>query len=154
MGSGTISLDITGAFTNDADQIATIVVYETRPGGGEFSNPKVTVQYVANKVSFAHLNAIKLADDSPSGQVTGITLTNKTMPRLLQLSKQSGGSCILVGPSVVPSPVLYDYGVDCMAGSIIDDPERAIAATMHGSTSGIFGNGVTKMRVERPGWLS
>ncbi len=83
--------------------------------------------------------------------MTGITLTNKTMPRLLELSR--GGSTVLVGPSVVPAPVLYDYGVDCMAGSIIDDPERARRAVIQGETSGIFGKGVQKMRVERPGWL-
>ncbi len=86
--------------------------------------------------------------------ITGITLTNKTLPRLLQLSKQGSGSCILVGPSVVPAPVLYEYGVDCMAGSVISDPERAKAAVMHAATSGIFKHGVQKMRVERPGWLS
>ncbi|SEO38758.1 DUF364 domain-containing protein [Denitrobacterium detoxificans] len=85
--------------------------------------------------------------------MTGITLTNKTMPRLLQLSRESGGSAILVGPSVVPAPVLYEYGVDCMAGSIIVDPERAKAAVMQAATSGIFKHGVQKMRVERPGWL-
>ena len=85
--------------------------------------------------------------------MTGITLTNKTMPRLLQLSKASGGSAILVGPSVVPSPILFDYGVDCMAGSVVADPERARAAIMHAEHSGIFACGVQKMRVERPGWL-
>lgn len=83
---------------------------------------------------------------------TGITLTNKTMPRLLALSRQSKGSAILVGPSVVPSPALFDFGVDCMAGSVVTDPERAKAAVMHAATSGIFAHGVQKMRVERPGW--
>ena len=84
---------------------------------------------------------------------TGITLTNKTMPRLLQLAQSSATSTILVGPSVVPSTVLYDYGVDCMAGSVIVDPESAKAAVMQAATSSIFHHGVQKMRVERPGWL-
>lgn len=86
--------------------------------------------------------------------ITGITLTNKTLPRLLQLAKSGSSSCILVGPSVVPAPVLFEYGVDCMAGSVIADPERAKAAVMHAATSGIFKHGVQKMRVERPGWLA
>lgn len=85
--------------------------------------------------------------------ITGITLTNKTMPRLLQLSKESNGSVILVGPSVVPASMLFDYGVDCMAGSVIVDPERARSAILRGESSGIFRSGVQKMRVERPGWL-
>jgi hypothetical protein len=33
------------------------------------------------------------------------------------------------------------------------DPERAKAAILHAESSGIFHNGVQKMRVERPGWL-
>ena len=85
--------------------------------------------------------------------ITGITLTNKTMPRLLQLSKDSDGSVILVGPSVVPAPLLFEYGVDCMAGSVIEDPERAKAAILRAESSGIFKHGVQKMRVERPGWV-
>ena len=84
---------------------------------------------------------------------TGITLTNKTMPRLLQLACGSQCSVILVGPSVVPAPVLFEYGVDCMAGSVITDPERAKAAVMHAATYGVFKHGVQKMRIERPGWL-
>lgn len=83
--------------------------------------------------------------------VTGVTLTNKTLPRLLQLSQ--GGSTILVGPSVVPAPQLYKYGVDCMAGSVIDDPARAKQAIMQGASSEVFEQGVQKMRVERPGWI-
>ena len=84
--------------------------------------------------------------------ITGITLINKTLPRLLQLSKGTAGSVIMVGPSVVPATLFYEYGVDCMAGSVVDDPERARLTIMQGATSGIFGHGVQKMRVERPGW--
>ena len=70
-----ILLDITGAFTNDPDKKATILVYETRPGGGSFSNPTVEVEYIPEtKVSYAHLNAIKTAWGSYGGTITGITL--------------------------------------------------------------------------------
>ena len=84
--------------------------------------------------------------------MTGTTLTNKTLPRLLELSRRSGGSAILVGPSVVPAPVLFEYGVDCMAGSVIADPERAKAAILRAESFGVFRHGVQKMRIERPGW--
>ena len=85
--------------------------------------------------------------------ITGITLTNKTLSRLLQLTSSSEGSTIMVGPSVVPAPVLFDFGVDCMAGSVIEDPEKARWAIMQGASSDVFKHGVQKMRVERPGWL-
>ena len=70
-----ITLDITGAFTDDADKKVTILVYETRPGGGSFSNPTVEVEYIPEtKVSYAHLNAIKTAWGSSGGTITGIKL--------------------------------------------------------------------------------
>ena len=84
--------------------------------------------------------------------MTGITLTNKTMPRLLEL----GDTCetILVGPSVVPSPVFFDYGVVSMAGSIClpQNVEAVKEAIMQNSQSEIFKRGVQKMRIEMPGW--
>ena len=86
---------------------------------------------------------------------TGITLQNKTMPRLLELAREGGVEVILVGPSVVPAPVLFDYGVVCTAGSIVL-PERAAnvkLAMEQGSRSNIFGLGLQKMRIEKPGWL-
>lgn len=112
-------------------------ILERNPQAGDYPDP--ACEYIVPQQDFLFC--------------TGITLTNKTMPRLLQLASRSQTSTILVGPSVVPSPVLYDYGVDCMAGSVITDPERAKAAVMHAATSGIFKHGVQKMRVERPGWL-
>lgn len=66
-----ISLDITGAFTNDPDKIATILVYETRPGGGSFSNPTVEVEYYPS-VPYAHLNSIKVG--SGTGTISSIKL--------------------------------------------------------------------------------
>ena len=71
-----ISLDITGAFTNDPDKRATILVYETRPGGGNFSNPTVEVEYYPS-VSYAHLNSIKVGGASPEGTISSITLEGK-----------------------------------------------------------------------------
>lgn len=85
---------------------------------------------------------------------TGITLTNKTLPRLLELAREGGTEVIMVGPSVIPAPVLFDYGVVCLAGSVVL-PERADqikCAMEQGSRSNIFGAGLQKMRIEKPGW--
>lgn len=85
---------------------------------------------------------------------TGITWQNKTLPRLLQLAREGGTEVIMVGPSVVPASALFDYGVVCLAGSVVL-PERAEnvkLAMEQGSHSNIFGAGLQKMRVEKPGW--
>ena len=62
----------------------------------------------------------------------------------------------MVGPSVVPAPVLFGYGVVCLAGSIVlpEREERVKLAMEQGSRTGIFGAGLQKMRVEAPGWRS
>ena len=71
-----IELDITEAFTNDPDKIATILVYETAAGGGTFSNPTVEVEYYPT-YNYCHLNAIKAGWSSPSGSITAISLINE-----------------------------------------------------------------------------
>ena len=56
--------------------------------------------------------------------MTGVTFTNKTMTRLLELAQTgSRPRTVLVGPSVVPAPFMFDLGVECLAGSVVADPE-------------------------------
>lgn len=55
--------------------------------------------------------------------ITGVTLENKTAPRLLELARNA--YVTMVGPSVVMARLLVDAGVDMMAGSFVLDPERA-----------------------------
>jgi uncharacterized protein (DUF4213/DUF364 family) len=52
---------------------------------------------------------------------TGVTLINKTLPRLLELSRRQG--LILVGPSVPLAPLLFDWGVRDLQGMVVTDPE-------------------------------
>ena len=46
--------------------------------------------------------------------ITGMTLTNKTLPRLLTLTEHA--KTILVGPTSPITPLLFGYGVDSIAG--------------------------------------
>lgn len=67
--------DITDAFTNDADKIVTLLVYETVAGGGNFKDPVVYVEYDNGiTASYTHLNAIKTAYGSPAGFINSISL--------------------------------------------------------------------------------
>ena len=60
--------------------------------------------------------------------ITGMTLTNKTLPRLLTLTERA--KTILVGPSSPITPLLFGFGVDSIAGFYVTDREltRALAA--------------------------
>jgi hypothetical protein len=53
--------------------------------------------------------------------ITGFTLVNKTLPRLLQLSRH--GKVILTGPSVPMASQLFEMGVWELAGTVITDGE-------------------------------
>ena len=66
--------------------------------------------------------------------MTGVTFTNKTMTRLLELARMGNKPhTVLVGPSVVPAPVFFDLGVECLAGSVVVDPEGVRALVERGS---------------------
>jgi uncharacterized protein (DUF4213/DUF364 family) len=56
---------------------------------------------------------------------TGVTLTNKTLPRLLELAGDTG--VILAGPSVPMAPPLFDWGVRDLQGFVVTDPELCAA---------------------------
>ena len=62
--------------------------------------------------------------------ITGSTLTNKTLPRLLQLSADA--YTVLTGPSVPLCPELLDFGIDRLAGLAITDPTDARAQVLQG----------------------
>ena len=46
--------------------------------------------------------------------ITGMTFTNKTLPRLLSLSQNA--YVVLTGPSVPVTPILHQFGIDCISG--------------------------------------
>ncbi|MEA4921933.1 MAG: DUF364 domain-containing protein [Eubacteriaceae bacterium] len=51
--------------------------------------------------------------------ITGSAFTNKTLPRLLELSKNA--RTVIVGPSTPLSDILFDYGVDELSGLVPGD---------------------------------
>lgn len=62
---------------------------------------------------------------------TGVTLANKTAPRLLSLAR--GAHSVMVGPSAVPSQVLFDCGLNSVAGRVVTDPEEAMFTVKTGN---------------------
>lgn len=79
--------------------------------------------------------------------MTGVTLINKTAPRLLDLSAQA--TTVFVGPSVVMAPFLFRWGVDMLAGSVVADPEKAAFAVKNG-TGQFFGEALTMAALRNP----
>ena len=65
--------------------------------------------------------------------ITGSAAINKTLPRLLELSRNA--QVILTGPSVSCCPALLQLGIDRMHGRVITQPEAMLRAIMEKRTS-------------------
>jgi uncharacterized protein len=57
--------------------------------------------------------------------ITATTLINKTFQGLIDLCRLDA-DVILIGPSTPLSPILYDYGIRMISGTIVTDPQAAI----------------------------
>lgn len=79
--------------------------------------------------------------------MTGVTLINKTAPRLLDLAARA--TTVLVGPSVVMAPELFNRGVAMLAGSVVADPEKAAFAVKNGAGQ-FFGEALTMAALRTP----
>lgn len=121
--AGDANVVVVGHFPHaaDIDEYANLTILE-RAVKDERDTPDPACEYVMLSADYAF--------------ITGVTIMNKTVTRLLELSQ--GAHTIMVGPSVVMAPALFERGVECMAGSIVVDPE----ATKFGCANGagqIFG---------------
>ena len=64
--------------------------------------------------------------------ITGTSLLNKTFDHLIQRCRRDAFVMVL-GPTTPLSPVLFDYGVDLIAGTLVTDPQLAIALAGQGA---------------------
>jgi uncharacterized protein (DUF4213/DUF364 family) len=65
--------------------------------------------------------------------ITGSAFINQTMERLLGLCRPET-FVVVLGPSTPLSPVLFDYGVDVIAGTRVIDTELALRCISEGAT--------------------
>ena len=63
--------------------------------------------------------------------LTGTSFVNHTVESLLDLSKNS--FVVIVGPTTPLSPVLFDYGVDILAGVKVVEPNKTIRSISQGA---------------------
>lgn len=113
-------------------EYANLVVLERNPQA-EVDTPDPGCEYVIPQADFAF--------------VTGLTITNKTAPRLLELARNA--RVVFVGPSVVMSPALFDWGVEMLAGSMVADPEKLRFAVQSAAPQ-LFGQALQMVSLMRP----
>ncbi|MEM5774162.1 MAG: DUF364 domain-containing protein [Anaerolineaceae bacterium] len=69
--------------------------------------------------------------------ITATTLINHTFEALMRLCRPDARVMIL-GPSTPLAPVLFDHGVEVLAGTLVEDPIRTAEMAAQGGTSRQF----------------
>lgn len=65
--------------------------------------------------------------------ISSTTLINDTLPGILNLCKK-GSVKMLLGPSTPLSDVLFDYGIDVLAGSVVTDVDKVLKSVGEGAS--------------------
>jgi uncharacterized protein (DUF4213/DUF364 family) len=65
--------------------------------------------------------------------ITGTALTNHTVEGLLKLCRPQA-FVVILGDTAPLSPVLFDHGIDAIAGTRVTDPELALRCVSQGAT--------------------
>jgi uncharacterized protein (DUF4213/DUF364 family) len=103
-------------FTDRVRQrVGQLNVIERRPKEGEFP-PEA---------------APEIIPDAEVVAITSMTFTNGSLQGLLDLC-QPDSLVMLLGPTTPLSPILFDHGVDILAGSIVEKPEPVLRALQEG----------------------
>lgn len=129
----TAGLDMTGAtvglighlhlpepYKSAAETVYTI---ERSPQDGDY--PDAACDYILPRCDFVIM--------------TGSTLINKTLPHLLELSRNA--YTIMTGPTVPMCPALLDMGIDRLAGLVIDDQKAMGERILSGRSGNPYAHG-------------
>jgi len=79
--------------------------------------------------------------------MTATTLINKTLPRLLELSRNA--RIVLAGPSTPLSPLLFRYGIEFLGGLLVHDQESVWRVVQEGGQRELFDHGSQMVKVSR-----
>ena len=97
---------------------------------GELYNHDVTILDL--KVEKNWQKALRKHNPDVVG-ITGTAFTNHTIEYLLGLCHPNAYVVILGGTAPI-SPVLFDYGVDAVSGTLVTDPETVMRCVSQGAT--------------------
>ena len=122
----------------DLDQLSGICelsILERRPHGADYPDP--SCEYILAPQDYVFM--------------TATTIINKTLPRLLELSRNA--ERVLVGPSTPLTTVLHDFGIDVLAGMAVEDEGPFWRTVREAGTLEIFDNGghMVEIKKQQPG---
>lgn len=108
-----------------------VCVLERRPAGSDY--PDSACEYILPEQDVVF--------------ITGSTLVNKTLPRLLELSEKA--QVILVGPSTPMTPILFHYGINELSGFLVGSRSSLIDAVSIAGHRAFFQSGERARMVKK-----
>ena len=82
---------------------------------------------------FNENEAEKLLPQAGVVGITGTAFTNRTIGHLLSLCSP-GAYVVVLGGTAPLSPILFDYGVSAVSGTLVTDPETVLSYISQGAT--------------------
>ena len=79
--------------------------------------------------------------------MTATTLINKTMPRLLELSRNA--RVVVAGPSTPLTPILLEHGIEILGGLMVEDEDRVWKTVGEGGQRQLFTSGSHMVKVSK-----
>lgn len=104
-------------------KICDLSILERDPSWGDY--PDSACEYIFNEQDYVF--------------ITGCTLVNKTLPRLIKLAENS--KIVMVGPSTTMSPILFQYGIFGLSGFVVNDVKNCERTLREGNTMKLFNTG-------------
>jgi uncharacterized protein (DUF4213/DUF364 family) len=77
--------------------------------------------------------AVELIPQADVVGITGTAFTNHTIGALLEMCR-SDAYVLVLGDSAPLSPVLFDYGIDAVSGTVVVEPETVLGCVGQGAT--------------------
>ncbi len=111
--------------------VCNLSILERRPEPGDFPDP--ACEYILREQDVVIM--------------TATTLINKTMPRLLELSRNA--RVVVAGPSTPLTPILLDHGIDVLGGLIVEDADRVWKTVGEGGQHELFKSGSHMVQVAK-----
>ena len=103
------------------EPICDLSVLERKPGAKDY--PDAACEYILPEMDLVF--------------ITGCTVSNKTLPRLLQLSEHA--FTVIAGPSTPMAETLFEFGADALCGFCVTDEKKCKQAV--GRNQSVFPSG-------------
>lgn len=111
----------------------TVTVVGRFPSNGQIAQVARQAYFLETDPQAGELPSYACEEVIPASDIVVITATaliNKTLLRLLELSKHA--TSIVLGPSTPMNDVLFHYGADIVAGVRVTNPDALISSVMQG----------------------